>query len=235
MITFPAYARVGRVVAKEKFYDKVDYATKMLFQNEIAKIIWEYKLSPDTINIAAKKWPEIEVFRIELKGFELSQKVLKTIDSSIPYPILFIVTKNGLEKAIISYKERSQNNTRFAKVDTYFETEWNNPVLDNIKIDGLDVDAVFYNFVRQVAGERLNSVSSDNANQNNDRDNFSTEYHDDIEKRDIKNEIERMKEHEKLQKQIATLDRRIKSEPSIGKKQQLAEEKCKLMQRLEKE
>lgn len=228
MITFPAYARVGRVVAKEKFYDKVDYATKMLFQNEIAKIIWEYKLSPDTINIAAKKWPEIEVFRIELKDFKLSQKALKTIDSSIPYPILFIVTKNGLEKATISYKEQSQNNARIAKVDTYFETEWNDPVLDNIKIDGLDVDAVFYNFVRQVAGKRLNSMSSDNVNQNNDRDNFSTEYHDSIEKRDIKNEIEHMKEREKLQKQIASLDRRIKSEPSIGKKQQLAEEKYQL-------
>lgn len=224
MISFPEYAKVGRIVAKENFYGKVDYPTKMLFQNEIARIIWEYKLSPDTINTAAKKWPEIEVFRIELKGFELSQKVLKAIDSSIPYPILFIITKDGLEKAIISYKEQGRNDAPFAKVDTYFETEWNDHELDNIKIDGLDIDTVYDNFVRQIAGKRLNSVSNNNSSQSN----LSTEYYNDGEKRDIKNEIEQMKEREKLQKQITALDRRIRSEPSISKKQQLAEEKFRL-------
>lgn len=214
MISFPAYAKVGRIIAKENFYNKVDAMTRRLFQTEIARIIWEYKLSPDTINIPAKTWPEIEVFHIELKNQEVPIRVLKAIDSSIPYPILFIVTKDNSKKAIISYKEQSQKNSNLAKVDTYFETNWNDPVLDDIKIDGLDIDSVYNNFVRQIAGDRLTLKSGTNAQPA---------------KPNIKSELEHMKEREKLQKQIAALDRQIKSEPSIGKKQQLAEKKYRLM------
>lgn len=54
MISFPEHARVNRIVAKENFYNKIDYVTKMLFQSEIARIVWEYKLAPETINLATK-------------------------------------------------------------------------------------------------------------------------------------------------------------------------------------
>lgn len=214
MISFPAYARVGRIIAKENFYNKADSTTKRLFQAEIARITWEYKLSPDTINIPARTWPEIEVFHIELKNQEVPLKALKAIDSSIPYPILFIVAKDNSKKVIISYKEQSQKNSNLAKVDTYFETNWNDPVLDDIKIDGLDIDSVYNNFVRQIANDRLALKSETNAQPT---------------KPNLKSELENMKEREKIQKQIAALDHQIKSEPSIGKKQQLAEEKYRLL------
>ena len=110
MISFPDYARVNRIVAKERFYDSIDTATKNLFQNEIARIVWEYKLAPDTINLPAKKWSEVEVFRITLKNNEMPEKVLKVIDSAIPYPILFIVGKGSIEKAIICYKQKNIKN-----------------------------------------------------------------------------------------------------------------------------
>lgn len=217
MISFSAYAKVGRIIAKENFYNKVDSATKRLFQTEIARITWEYKLSPDTINIPAKKWPEIEVFRIGLKNHEIPTKVLKAIDSSIPYPILFIIEKDDSEKATISYKEQSQKNSNLAKVDAYFETNWDDALLNNIKIDGLDIDSVYNNFVRQIAGDRLATKSETNTQPA---------------KPNIKSELEHMKEREKNQKQIAALDRQIKAEPSVGKKQQLAEERYKLMELL---
>lgn len=228
MITFPKHAKVGAFVAKENFYDKIDYATKMLFQSEIAKITWEYKLAPETINISAKTWPEMEVFRIETKNYELPLKVFKAIDSNIPYPILFIISKGAVEKAAISYKEQNQKNTNTAKTDTYFETEWNDPKLAQLKIDGLDVDAVYNNFIRQIASDRLTAVQ--NTNDVDNFENSSAQISDDSA---MKDEIERLKEREKIQKQIAILDRKIKSEPSIGKKQSLAEEKYKLSQQLQ--
>lgn len=123
MITFPEHAKVGRIVAKENFYGKTDTATKNLFQSEISRIIWEYKLAPNTINLPAKKWQEIEVFRIILKNGEIPEKVLKTIDSVIPYPILFLIEKGSIKKAVICYKEQNQKDENTAKVDTYFSTE----------------------------------------------------------------------------------------------------------------
>ena len=214
MIGFPEYAKVGRIVAKENFYSGIDIATKNLFQSEIARITWEYKLAPETINIPAKRWSEIQVFRINLKNSEIPIKVLKVIDSVIPYPILFLIEKGTVEKAVISYKEQSQKDENFAKVDAYFSTGWNDPKLDEIKIDGLDIDAVFSNFVRQIAGEKLTFGKSTDVPKT------------------IKEDVETLKEREKIQKQIYALTRKINVEPSLGKKQELAEERYKLKQLL---
>lgn len=214
MIIFPEHAKVGRIVAKENFYGKTDTATKNLFQSEISRIIWEYKLAPSTINLPAKKWQEIEVFRIILKNGEIPEKVLKTIDSVIPYPILFLIEKGSIKKAVICYKEQNQKDENTAKVDTYFSTEWNDPKLDNIKIDGLDIDSVFNNFVRQIAGDKLKFTRP-------------TEI-----PKTIKEDIEALKKHEKIQKQIDILTRKISLEPSLGKKQELAEERYELKQLL---
>lgn len=211
MVKFPEYTKVGRIVAKENFYGNIDTATKNLFQNDISRVIWEYKLAPNTINLLAKKWQEIEVFRIILKNSEeVSEKVLKAIDSAIPYPILFLIEKGTARKAVISYKEQSQKDENSAKVDTYFSTEWNDPKLDNIKIDGLYIDAVFSNFVRQIAGDKLIFAESTDAPKT------------------IKEDIEKLKEHEKVQRQIDALTRKINAELSLGKKQELAEERYKL-------
>ena len=214
MIKFPEYAKVGRIVAKENFYNGIDTTTKNLFQSEILRITWEYKLAPNTINLPAKKWPEIEVFRISLKNSEVPEKVLKAIDSAIPYPILFLIEKGTVEKAVISYKEQSQKDENFAKVDTYFSTGWNDPRLDEIKIDGLDIDAVFSNFVRQIAGDKLIFSKSTDVPKT------------------IKEDVEALKEREKIQKQIDAITRKINTEPSLGKKQELAEERYKLKELL---
>ena len=209
-MNFPEYARVGRIVAKENFYGNIDSATRNLFQEEITRIVWEYKLAPETINLPAKKWPEMEVFRIVLKNESISEKVLKTIDSMIPYPILFIIEKDKLKKAAICYKEQGQKNENVAKVDTYFYTEWNDERFQNLKIDGLDIDAVFGNFVRQIAGDKLIFSKSADAPKT------------------IKEDVEALKERERIQKQIDALTRKINAEPSLGKKQELAEERYRL-------
>lgn len=209
-MNFPEHARVGRIVAKENFYNNIDTTTKNLFQGEISRITWEYKLAPNTINLPAKKWPEIEVFRITLKNSEVPEKVLKAIDSAIPYPILFLIEKGTVEKAVISYKEQSQKDENFAKVDTYFSTGWNDPNLNEIRIDGLDIDAVFSNFIRQIAGDKLTFAKSTDVPKT------------------IKEDVETLKEHERIQKQIDALTRKINAEPSLGKKQELAEERYRL-------
>lgn len=214
-MAFSDYAKVGRIVAKEKFYSDIDTATKNLFQNEIARITWAYKLAPNTINLPAKKWQEIEIFRISLKNHEIPEKVLKTIDSAIPYPILFLIEQGPNNKATISYKEQSQKDDNSAKVDRYFSTEWNDPKLDTLKIDGLDIDGVYDNFIRQIAGDELATTKAVSETP-----------------KTIKEDVEALKEREKIQKQIDALTRKINAEPSLGKRQELAEERYKLRQLL---
>ena len=217
MIVFPERAKVGKIVAKENFYSRIDSTTKGLFQSEVSRIIWEYKLAPDTINLPAKKWPgEIEVFRLTLKNFELSEKVLKAIDSAIPYPVLFLIEKGSIEKAAICYKEQDYRDENSVKVDTYFYTEWDDKKLQNIKIDGLNIGTVFSNFIRQIAGDKLTNTKEPSKAP-----------------KSIKEDIEALKEREKIMRQIAMLDRKIKAEPSLGKKQELAENRYRIKQLLQ--
>ena len=216
MLEFPASARVNRFIAKENFYKQIDSKTKKLFQDYISRITWEYKLSQNTINLPGRAWPEIEIFRITLKDTELPQKVLKVIDSAIPYPILFIIEKGSVMKAAICYKELDKKNENFARVDTYFETGWNDKRLEDIKIEGLSIDAVYENFIRQAAGDDLRRSGVD-----------SKEH-----AAEIKDEIEKKKEDDKILKQIAALERKKQREPSIGKKQEIAKQIFKLKQLL---
>lgn len=216
MLDFPKSARVNRFIAKENFYKQIDSKTKKLFQDYVARITWEYKLSNDTINLPGKNWPEIEIFRITLKNVELPEKVLKTIDTAIPYPILFIIEKGSIIKATICYKEQDKKNENFAHVDTYFETDWNDRKLEDIKIDGLNIDTVYNNFIRQIAGENLKRSTTTNKEQ----------------VAGIKDDIESKKENDKILKQIAILEHKKQREPSIGKKQEIAKQIYKLKQLL---
>ena len=84
MVVFPEYAKVGRIIAKENFFDGSTPEVKNLLKNEIARITWEYKLAPNTINLPSKKWPEMEVIKVDIKNGEAPYKVLKRIDTAIP-------------------------------------------------------------------------------------------------------------------------------------------------------
>ena len=103
MIDLPASTKVNRFLAKEKFYSKTRMNSKLRkqFTDEIEKIIWTNKISPETLNIAASEYQELQVFDIYLKGADISLSVLKHIDSCIPYPILFIAYKSDEQKAVI--------------------------------------------------------------------------------------------------------------------------------------
>ncbi len=220
MIEFPKSTKVDKFIPKNKFYDgvRITPAVKNAFQSDVARVTWAFKLGPDTLSISKKNWPEIEIIRVEMKKTNYNPGILQAIDTAIPYPILFIVTKGELAKFVISYKEPNRKDENYAKVDTMFETEWNDPLLDNLKIDGLTTDTIYANFLSQVGGEKL----APNNHTDGSEPKTSLE--------GAKDDIEKMKERAKIQKQIDALTRKIKSEPSIGKRQELAEERYGLKQ-----
>ena len=217
MVEFPKSTKVDKFIPKTQFYNnaKLDTRIKNAFQNDVERITWAFKLGPTTLPISAKNWPEIEVIRVEVKHSNYNPEILKKIDQAIPYPILFIIAKGDMEKLAISYKEPNKRNENTAKVDRLFETDWNDPLISDIKIDGRVTDVIYANFLGQVAGEKLNFGDS------NELETKTT-------LEGVKDDVDKMKEREKIQRQIDAIDRKIKAEPSIGKKQELAEERYKL-------
>ena len=95
---FPEKALVNRNIPKTKFYEhaSITRAVKDTFVSQIQQITWAYKLSPETINLAAvKSLFEIQVFNIQLKTPEFNEGVLLSIDKAIPHPILYLQNTVG--------------------------------------------------------------------------------------------------------------------------------------------
>jgi hypothetical protein len=127
LVDFPAKAAFGKVVPKEKIYAhaKPSKAVREKFVSQIGKIIWQYKLAPETINLAARRCvPEIEVFDLHLKTGELGEEVLLCIDKAIPFPIFFRLIYEGRIKTVAAYKRPSEADATKWVVDGYFESDW---------------------------------------------------------------------------------------------------------------
>ena len=134
------------------------------------------------------------------------------MDKEIPYHILFLLEYQGRYQAWIGYKEASASGTAAFKVNKYYHTEWMEEDDLPVKLEGLDIDAVYENFVKQIAGDKLQAVEAGES---------------------LKDTVAREEEKEALRKQIANLLARIKKEKQLNKQMQLNNELKKLKKELE--
>jgi hypothetical protein len=124
---YPKAAAFDRILPKSKIYEhsKPTSAVKELFVKQVDKIIWQYKLAPETINLPAKpNVPEIQVFTIALKTPELSEDVLRCIDQAIPLPIFYQLTFANRIKLKAAYKRPNDADVGKWVTESYFETDW---------------------------------------------------------------------------------------------------------------
>jgi len=127
LFDYPAKARFGRKIPKSKLYENASVNTKLKdkFVNQIEKIVWQYKLAPDTLNLdATDKVPEIQIFNIFLKIKEVDQALLEVIDKAIPLPIIFQIHKGNKVKIKAAYKRPSESANNKWVIESYFESEW---------------------------------------------------------------------------------------------------------------
>jgi hypothetical protein len=129
-ILFPENALVGKNVPKNKIYQHASAGTrvKRLFIEQVEKIIWAYKLAPETVNLpATKRVQEVQVFRLTLKCGEISNSTLEAIDKSIPSPLVFEVEYKNRICYKAAFKRPSEADKNKWVVAEYFSTEWVKP------------------------------------------------------------------------------------------------------------
>src|SRR5699024_12072734 len=111
MFDFPKSTLFDRRIPKYKFYEHLQVNNKLeqMFIKEIDKIVWKYKLSPETLNIASGKHVnEIEILEVWLKQEKISHNIIEQIDREIPYHIVFIINYEYKYQLWISYKEQNK-------------------------------------------------------------------------------------------------------------------------------
>jgi hypothetical protein len=207
MLDFPQSTYFGKRIPKEKFYLHLEpnYAVQQRFVNEIGSIIWRNKFSAGTLNVAAgKSVVEIDVLEILLKQRPRDGKLLELVDRNLPHHVVFILLHNGLAQAVVHYKEKS--GSCFSILET-FRTEWMDYRKLSLSVSGLNLDEVYENFIRQTAGKRLSESK---------------------ELGSLRDQILRMQEHEKLERQIRALETKIRNEKQFNRQVEIKEEIRKL-------
>lgn len=157
MLGLPCSTELNRRIPKQKFYENLTLTpqVKRGFVEGIKLIYWRNKLAEDTVHIPkGEQVTEIEVFEIRLSGPTLDEAVLRQIDKEIPYHILFLLSFEGRVQAWIGYKEASAGVNSF-KVSRYYHTDWQTEAALSLRLEGLTLDAVCENLVRQIAGTSL--------------------------------------------------------------------------------
>lgn len=222
MLEFPKSTEFNKRIPKQKFYENLDIspALKRAFVEQIKSVIWKNKIAPSTTNLApGKEVTELEVFEIHLTEPALDEAVLRQIDKQIPYHILFLLECEGSYQAWIGYKEAAQSGANAFKVSGYYHSEWQTVEELELKVEGLDLDAVYEGLVRKL-NQELRVESGE----------LSEGWSDGL---SLKENIQRDEQIARLKKQIAALQARIKRERQLNKQMELNAELKKLKRELE--
>lgn len=214
MHDFPLSTEFNKRIPKQKFYKNLSVSPilKRIFVEQIRVIWWRNKIAPSTMNLAAGETvTEIEVFEVCLSTPQLDEAVLRQIDKEIPYHILFLLEYEGKYQAWTAYKEAAGSGTNAFKVGTYYHTDWMKEAALPLKLDGLNTDKVYENFVRQIAGEALSGAGET-----------------------LKESVERDKRRQELQKQIAILQVKVRREKQLNKQVELNTKLKQLRRQLDK-
>lgn len=215
MIGLPKSTEFNKRIPKTKFYENLDIspALKKVFVEQVKIIYWKNKIAVTTTNLAAgSEVTEIEVFEIKLSSPAFDESVLRQIDKNIPYHILFLMEYQERYQAWIGYKERALSGTTAFNVNCYYYTEWFAQEDLPVRLEGLNLDSVYENFVRQIAGDKFLINSSDET---------------------LKESVAKDEQKRKLQKQIIGLQAKIRKEKQFNKQVELNTELKKLKKELE--
>ncbi len=214
MLGLPKTTEFNKRIPKRKFYEKLSVtpAIKKAFTEQIKIIYWRNRLAATTLNLApGERVTEIEVFEVRLASPALDENVLRLIDREIPYHILFLLEYDGKYQAVMGYKEAAGSGNAAFKVDRYYRTEWLSEEELPLHLEGLTIDAVYENLIRQIAGVSLSGGENTT----------------------LKECVEQQKQREQLEKQIAALEAKMKKEKQLNRKMELKAEIKKLRKELE--
>ena len=199
---WPAAAQFGRVVPKNKFYEhgKVTASVREKFVAEIQRITWAYKLANSTIHLGGSDAvPEIQVFTLDAKGDDVSNAVLTAIDKTVQFPIIFEINRSDGDKAgtrmVATHKQLSDARPQLTG---YYSTEWllrnapRSPLPTALDLPGLYAALIAPLLpITGKPGEQLAETTA------------------------------RAKDAQKLKRELATLERRLRSEPQFNRKVKL--------------
>lgn len=130
LFDYPPQAAFEKVLPKTKIYAHATPGRRVQrhFTEQVARIVWQYKLAPETVRLPARQGiEEIQVLRVALKegvGDNLASDVLQCIDKAIPHPLLFELVDGARVRAVAAYKRPNEADRAKWVLGEYFLSDW---------------------------------------------------------------------------------------------------------------
>jgi hypothetical protein len=202
LFRWPEAAAVGRAISKERLYAEagVTKAVRQRFINEIQRVRWAYKLSEESLRLrGGDDVAEIQVFEIELKGPDVSESVLTSIDKSVPSPIIFELHRSSPARAEVQLiAARKEAGPRGPKLSVYFKGDWvPNEAKRAALPPAIDLAGLYAQILTALMPIQVRPSE------------------------ELSRAIDRMARIRKLERDIAALDRQVRTEPQFNRKVEL--------------
>lgn len=199
---WPAAAKFGSRVPKGKFYERgtVAAVVREMFVTEVHRITWIYKLAEGTINLpGSTAVPEVQVFQIDTNRSDVSEPVLTAIDKAIPYPIIFEITRVlSVTRQVRMVAAHKVLDSGVPKLSAYYTTNWQSSDADRRPLPAAVALAGLYTALLEPLtpltvrpGEEMSEVAA------------------------------RLNIVRKLEREIAALERKLRTEPQLNRKIEL--------------
>ena len=197
MLDFPLSTEFNKRIPKQKFYENIAVtpAMKRAFVEQIRIIYWRNKIATTTLNLAAggqvteSRWSRCGC----LPRSWTRVCCARSTGKSVSHPLFAGI------RGQVSCCHRLQGGCGGQdglRVDRYYSTDWLDEDDLPVHLEGLTLDAVYENFVRQIAGDALGTGESAS----------------------LKDGVEQQKQREQLEKQIVALEAKIRKEKQPKKK-----------------
>jgi hypothetical protein len=199
---WPIAAKFGSRVPKEKFYERgtVTSAVKESFVAEVQRITWAYKLAKATINLPGNPAvPEVQVFQVDAKNDDIHEPALTAIDKAIRFPIIFEITRgDGANRSVRMVAAHKQLGAGAPKVSAYYSTGWQPTDTERQPLPTAITLAALYTALL----DPLTPVSSRPGEE-------------------VSELAVRLQAVHKVEREIASLERKLRTEPQLNRKIEL--------------
>ncbi len=156
-MNLPEKAKVNSIIYKKQIYENANLikVEKDIIKNDIEKIIWEYSLKENTINIEKYVDDEVEYLEVDfitvvLRNAKHYNQIFEIIQKSIPYPLVLVAEIKNDFYVNCALKRINKSDKIKLVIEKTFSTE---------KINLNELDERFYEFLERIKIENLSFLN----------------------------------------------------------------------------
>ena len=208
MLGLPASTEFNRRVSKQKILatGKISAALEKNFSAQVESIHWRNKIFVKTLNLAKGNYvDEINIIEVQLRAESLDEKILRSLVKAIPNHIIFVLSRDGLYRLCAAFQDGSLDKN-------FFYTDWTSEDELTLCLNGLTLDEVYENFIRQILGAELSARSGES----------------------LRDFVERYARMKALDRKVNVLRRKIRSEKQFNRRLEMNGELKILLAELER-